>query len=203
MKNIILTSNGFINSSPRSKEIDELFKKIANGKKVLILGNATLGGSNASQREPVKTNFEKVGARQVDIVDINIDNQRCILEYEVIYVIGGDPRYLLDLVATTNVKDILKQFLKSGGIYIGESAGSIILGNNLKWVWEVKRGTKPKYDIEPESYEGLGFTNYNIFPHWNATKEETKIKALEHDEKITPLNDGQFIEVEYNYGKES
>jgi len=32
MKNIILTSNGFINSSPRSKEIDELFKAIANDK---------------------------------------------------------------------------------------------------------------------------------------------------------------------------
>lgn len=62
-----------------------------------------------------------------------------ILKYEVIYVIGGDLRYLLDLVATTNVKEILKRFLKSGGIYIGESAGSMILGNNLKWVWEVKK----------------------------------------------------------------
>ena len=202
MKNIILTSNGFINSSPRSKEIDELFKKIANGKKVMILGNATLGGSNASQREPVKSNFENVGAKQVDIIDINKDNVNDILKYEVIYVIGGDPRYLLDLVATTNVKEILKQFLKSGGIYIGESAGSMILGNNLKWVWEVKKGTKPKYDIEPESYVGLGFTNYNIFPHWNATKEDIKKKALEHNEMITPLNDGEFIEVEYKCGKE-
>lgn len=141
MKNIILTSNGFINSSPRSKEIDELFKTIANGKKVMILGNATLGGSNASQREPVKSNFENVGAKKVDIIDINKENLNDILEYEVIYAIGGDPRYLLDLVATTNVKEILKQFLKSGGIYIGESAGSMILGNNLKWVWEVKKGT--------------------------------------------------------------
>mgnify|MGYP004511976491 CR=1 FL=1 len=112
MKNIILTSNGFINSSPRSKEIDELFKTIANEKKVMILGNATLGGSNASQREPVKSNFENIGAKQVDIIDINKDNVNDILKYEVIYVIGGDPRYLLDLVATTNVKEILKQFLK-------------------------------------------------------------------------------------------
>ena len=197
MKNIILTSNGFINSSSRSKEIDELFKTIANGKKVMILGNATLGGSNASQREPVKINFENVGAKKVDIIDINKENLNDILEYEVIYAMGGDPRYLLDLVATTNVKEILKQFLKSGGIYIGESAGSMILGNNLKWVWEVKKGTKPKYDIEPKSYDGLGFTNYNIFPHWNATKEEIKKKALEHNEKITPLNDGEFIEIEY------
>ena len=197
MKNIILTSNGFINSSPRSKEIDELFKMIVNGKKVLIIGNATLGGSNASQRDPVKSNFENVDAKQVKIVDINIDNQKCILEYEVVYVIGGDPKYLLDLVATTNIKEILRQFLKSGGMYIGESAGSMILGENLKWIWEVKKGTKPKYDIEPESYEGLGFTTYNIFPHWNATKEEIKKKALQHNEKITPLNDGEFIEIEY------
>ena len=105
--------------------------------------------------------------------------------------------YLLDLVATTNIKEILKQFLKSGGRYIGESAGSMILGNNLKWVWEVKKGTKPKYDVEPESYDGLGVTNYNIFPHWNATKEEIKKKALERNETITPLNDGEFIEFEY------
>ena len=196
MKNIILTSNGFINSSPRSKEIDELFKTIANGKKVMILGNATLGGSNASQREPVKSNFENIGAKKVDIIDINKENLNDILEYEVIYAMGGDPRYLLDLVATTNVKEILKQFLKSGGIYIGESAGSMILGNNLKWIWKVKKGTKPKYDIEPTSYEGLGFTTYNIFPHWNTVKEDIKKKVLEYNETITPLNDGEFIEIE-------
>lgn len=198
MKNIILTSNGFINSTPRSKEIDELFEKISNGKSVLIIGNATLGGSNASQREVVKSNFEKVGAKKVNLVDINTDNEKCILDYKIVYVMGGDPRYLLDLVVTTNIKEILKQFFKSGGIYIGESAGSMILGNNLKWVWEVKKGSKPKYDIEPISYEGLGFTTYNIFPHWNLTKEEIKIKATLHSETITPLSDGEFIEIEYN-----
>ena len=197
MKNIILTSNGFSEQGPRSKGIDEVFNKIANGKKVMILANATLGGSNENQREPIKYNFAKVGARQVDIIYITKDNVKDILEYEVIYVMGGDPRYLLDLIATTKVKEILKKFLETGGIYIGESAGSMILGNNLKWVWKIKKGTKPRYDIEPKSYEGLGFTNYNIFPHWNATKEDIKKKALEHKEIITPLNDGEFIEIEY------
>ena len=94
MKNIILTSNGFINSSPRSKEIDELFQKITKEKKVLIIGNATLGGSNASQREAVKNNFENVGAKQVDIIDITKENINDILTYEIVYTMGGDPRYL-------------------------------------------------------------------------------------------------------------
>ena len=196
MKNIILTSNGFINSSPRSKEIDELFQKITKEKKVLIIGNATLGGSNASQREAVKNNFENVGAKQVDIIDITKENINDILTYEIVYTMGGDPRYLLDLVETTNIKEILTKFLKSGGIYIGESAGSMILGNNLKWIWEIKKGTKPKYDIEPTSYEGLGFTTYNIFPHWNTVKEDIKKKVLEYSETSTPLIEGEFIEIE-------
>lgn len=197
MKNLILTSNGFIDSSPRSEEIDELFKKVANGKRVMILGNATLGGANFSQREPVKKNFENVGATQVDIIDINRDNTAKVLDYDVLYVIGGDPRFLLDMLYETNIKENIVEFLRNGGIYIGESAGTMILGKKLKWVWEVKKGTKPKYDIEPKCYDGLGFTDYNIFPHWNRYSEDVRNKAENHEVKITPLNDGEFIEEEF------
>ena len=62
---------------------------------------------------------------------------------------------------------------------------------------ESKKRMKPKYDIEPKSYAGLGFTSYNIFHHWNVTAEDIKKKTLEHNETITPLNDGEFIEIEY------
>lgn len=36
-----------------------------------------------------------------------------------------------------------------------------------------------------------------FLPYWNATKEDIKKKALEHNETITPLNDVEFIEIEY------
>lgn len=197
MKNLILMSDGFTEESCKNDNINELLKRVADGKKVMILGNATLGGSNFSQRELVKARFETAGAKQVDIIDINRDNTATVLEYEVLYVIGGDPRFLLNMLYETNVKESISQFLHNGGIYIGESAGSMILGKKLKWVWDVKKGTKPKYDIEPKCYDGLGFTNYNIFPHWNKYSEEIQNRALNHVAEITPLNDGEFIETEY------
>jgi len=134
MKNLILMSDGFTEETSKNDEINGLFKRVAEGKKVMVLGNATLGGSNFSQRELVKNRFENVGAKQVDIVDINRDNTATVLDYDVLYVIGGDPRFLLNMLYETNVKENISQFLHNGGVYIGESAGSMILGKKLKWV---------------------------------------------------------------------
>ena len=139
MKNLILMSDGFTEETSKNDEINGLFKRVAEGKKVMVLGNATLGGSNFSQRELVKNRFENVGAKQVDIVDINRDNTATVLDYDVLYVIGGDPRFLLNMLYETNVKENISQFLHNGGVYIGESAGSMILGKKLKWVWELKK----------------------------------------------------------------
>lgn len=196
MKNLILTSNGFIDGTQNDEKIVELFTNIAKGKKVMILGNATLGGANFSQREPVKRNFESIGAKQVDIVDINKENESAILDYEVLYVMGGDPRFVLNMLYETNAREIIKEFLKNGGVYIGESVGSMVCGKKLKWVYDVKKGTKPKYDVEPKCYDGLGLTNYNIFPHWSKYSEEVHNKAINHEVEITPLEDGEVIEEE-------
>lgn len=46
MRNILLTSNGFHNETKRSKEIDEVFKKVAKNKRICIILNATKEGSN-------------------------------------------------------------------------------------------------------------------------------------------------------------
>ena len=74
-------SDGFTEETSKNDEINGLFKRVAEGKKVMVLGNATLGGSNFSQRELVKNRFENVGAKQVDIVDINRDNTATVLDY--------------------------------------------------------------------------------------------------------------------------
>ncbi len=88
------------------------------------------------------------------------------------------------------------QFLKNG-VYIGESAGSMILCEDLKWAYTVKKGTKPKYDVELDTYAGLGLTNYKVFPHWNKVEDAVKAKAQtyerENNVEFTKLNDGEFI----------
>lgn len=199
MKNIILTSNGFHNTTKRSREIDEMFERVAKNKKVVIILNATKEGSNVQNIEDVRQNFEKIGAVATDLLMLDNKNIEKIFNYDVIYTMGGDPRILLDDFWKYHVKEYLIKFLKTG-VYIGESAGSMVLCDNLKWVWDIKKGSKPKYDILPKTFEGLHLVKERIFPHFDTINEELRQKTSEYEKKynikITRLNDGEFIEEE-------
>ena len=206
MENIFVTSGGFntVNNYVLDENI-ELFKEISKGKKVMILANAAPEGSgNFIARENVRDNFLSVGASNVDIVDLNNDNIDKILDYDIIYGLGGDVTYLIELVNKTNFKDVLVKFLEKG-IYIGESAGSIILSDDIKYLYDLKKGTKAKYDVTLDSYKGLGLTNLYIYPHFQKATEEMKKKTDEFESKtgitITRLNDGDIIVFDYKNKK--
>ncbi len=196
--NLVLSSSGFNDANNDiSNEIVELFRKISKGKKILILANAAPEGTgNYIARERVKQNFLKIGALLVDVIDIDKDNTGMILNYDIIYGLGGDPTYLIDLVNNTNIKRYIVQFLENG-IYIGESAGTMILSDDLEWAYIVKRGTKKKYDVILDTYKGLNLINYRIFPHYNKISEDIKEKAKNYENeyhmKFKFLNDGEFI----------
>ena len=200
--NIVVTSSGFnsINNYV-SEEMVNLFKFLSFEKKVMILANAAPESSgNFVARENVKDNFKKVGASQVDIMDLTSENLNSMFNYDLIYCLGGDPTHLINLNRDTDFKKVLIQFLQDG-IYIGESAGSMILSDDLKWAYDVKKGTKPKYDVELDTYKGLGLIKLNFFPHWNKVSEDLKNKTLdyEHQHKIeiVKLNDGEFLTYSY------
>ena len=203
MENILITSGGFntINNYVSDDNI-ELFKRIANGKKVLIVANAAPEGSgNYVARENVKENFLNVGATQVDIVDLNNDNIKIMIEYDIIYGLGGNITRLIELNNTTSFKETLIKFLEKG-IYIGESAGSMILAKDVKYIYDIKRGTKPKYDVVLDSYAGLGLIDIYIYPHFQKADEIMRSKTSEYEAnnkiKITRLNDGEIISYSYN-----
>lgn len=201
--NLVLTASGFndINNYV-SDEMIEFFASISKNKKIMILANAAPKNSgNYIARENVKENFLKVGAIKVDIVDLDFTNLEIMLEYDIIYGIGGDSTPLIELNTNPKFKETMLQFLKNG-IYIGESAGTAILYHDLKWIYEIKHNNKPnKYSLNLPTYKGLGLTEYNIFPHYNKLDSNTKtiIKnyELSNNFKIIKLNDGEFIIVNY------
>lgn len=187
--NIMITSNGFLNGTRT--------KQIATNKKILFVANAAPKESgNYIARTVVKENFEKIGAKQVTVLDIDENNVADMLLYDIIYVTGGRIGELIKLIHHTPFKQYVLEFLKRG-IYIGESAGSVLLADDVKWYYDIKKGTKPKYDEILETYEGLNLTKQHIYPHYNTvTKEvEEKIQVYErlHHRTITKLQDGEFI----------
>ena len=195
---IIVTSSGFntINNYVSEENI-KLFKKISNNKKVMIISNAAPEGTgNFKARENVKENFINTGAIHVDIIDLNNSNLDLILDYNIIYILGGNTTPLIELNNNPKLKANLMKFLESG-IIIGESAGSIFLQKNAKYYYDIKKGTKPKYDIELDTYECLGLIDLFIYPHFQKANEtmQNRINEYEkeHNVKITRLKDGDIV----------
>lgn len=197
-KNIIVTSGGFntINNFVSEDNI-KLFKEISNNKKVMILSNAApFGTGNYKARENVKDNFLEVGAKQADIIDVDDSNLDLILNYDVIYIIGGNTTPLIELNQNKKLKEIILKFLEDG-IIIGESAGSIFLQKDAKYYYDIKKGIKPKYDVELDTYECLGLIDIFIYPHYQKANDEMRNKIneyeKEHNIEIIRLNDGDIV----------
>ena len=202
MKNIIVTSGGFntINNYVSEENI-KLFKELSSNKKVMILANAApVGSGNFKARQNVKENFTNVGAKQVDIIELDDSNLDLISDYDIIYALGGDITKLIELNKNKKLKENIKQFLKNG-IYIGESAGSIFLQKDAKYYYDIKRGTKPKYDAELDTYKCLGLIDIYIYPHFQKANEPMQCKTADyernHNVEIVKLNDGDIIELEF------
>ena len=115
---------------------------------------------------------------------------------EWIYGLGGNITNLLSLSNNTKFVKLMDKFLKQG-LYIGESAGSIILGCDAKYYYDIKQGSKAKYNITLNSYKGLGYTDINIYPHFNKATNEMKEKISQYEKtnnvKIMRLNDGDIV----------
>ena len=195
MGKLLITSGGYLDGQ-RGKDLDERIEELSSNKKVLIITNATSTGSNTKGVPIIKQNFEKLAA-QVDCIHLAENNVEQIWSYDLLYFTGGDVAPLAEIV-TDKIKGELLNFLSGNGYIIGESAGSIIFGKNFKWYYDVKKGTKPKYDVELPCYDGFGFIDYNIYPHYNKADEQQKKRINDYEcasvDVIVKMEDGDWFE---------
>lgn len=194
---IFLTSCG-LKEKAESIEFYEYVKPAVAGKRALVITNATSTGHNQRAIAPT---MEKLTLAGADVTEVMLDksNTEIIDSAQLIYVVGGDVSPLLELVFETDFQSKVAAFLDRGGIYIGESAGSIIMGKNAKWYYDIKKNTHERYSLPQKSYKCLGFTDYCIYPHFDKAPETQVREVLEyevsHGIKITRLKDGEFVEI--------
>ena len=84
-------------------------------------------------------------------------------KFEVIFFSGGNQFYLLQKIQETQCAEVIRDLVITGKIYIGESAGSIVAGNNIYSTYYEKDVEKaPKL----KGYEALNLVDFVVFPHW-------------------------------------
>lgn len=190
---IILTSDGI-----DSKEIYDEFKKvISNRTKVAIITTAKDEKENAKGPKRSSKQFKNMGAEIVDFVDIEFQSPKLLLNYDLIYIEGGNPFRLMHWINKSGCKVVFEKFILENKVLSGRSAGAMVLGKNFS----ICQYLSPEMnEIGLTDFSGLGLCDINICPHYNAfptiyERCEEKLIQCEKDNNIktTKLFDGQAL----------
>lgn len=190
MNNIVLTSCGIRKESFKKRFYEIVSKEELNNKKVLYITTASDGEDDDDKtwmEEEYKTILD-LGINESNIIEYKIGNDININDFDIIYMMGGNTFYLLNIIRNTGFDKIIKDFINNGKIYIGSSAGSEILGNSV----DIALG----YDenkVNMKDFTGLKIVDALIVPHSNRKEEFLKDLKNKTHENVIALYDGDGI----------
>ena len=190
MKNIILTSCGFRDENFKNEFYKIVSKEQLKNKKVLYITTASDGEKDDNKSWMIKEykTILDLGISENNITEYKIGNKIDLNKYDIIYMMGGNTFYLLDVIRKTGFDKDIKNFIKSGKIYIGSSAGSEILGSSI----ETALGFDDN-NVGMVDYTGLKIVDALIVPHSNKKEEFIKNLKAKTKEKIIFLYDGDGL----------
>lgn len=187
MRRIILTSTGLSNTKIRKaflKLIDKIDKK-----SVVIITTAAREKEKNKYSQLAKRQFKEMGFNKVDFLDLEYKNPKRLENYDIIYVCGGNSFYLLKHIKESGADKIIKKLIKQGVVYIGVSAGSILITPTIEL-------SSDKNLVGLKDLRGLGIVNFAIFPHYQPTKEyQAKIRQFKtkHNIPVESLTNTQAL----------
>ena len=103
-------------------------------------------------------------------------------------MMGGNTFYLLDIIRKYEFDKTIKKAIEGGAIYIGSSAGSIIMGNSIEYALPFDEN-----NVDMKDYTGLKMVDGIIIPHANRKIDFINKVKNEMDEKLYILYDGDGI----------
>ena len=140
---------------------------------------------------------------EVEIIDISKFDEDYLkdklLKTECICISGGNTFYLLQELKKKNLVGLLFKRIKEGLFYIGESAGAIIMSENIEYNQMMD---DKSIASELDDYTGVNVFDHYVLPHIGEYPfEETAQKTLDtYQDKISlvPINNNEAILVNDN-----
>lgn len=195
MKKIFLSSS--------FKDVADLlydFEKNLNKKTVTFIPTASIVEEVRFYVEEGKKSLQKLGLI-VDVLDISTANfdeiKEKLTKNDYIYVTGGNTFFLLQEMKKSKAGEIIKREVDLGKLYIGESAGSMILSKNIEYVKIMDNVEKAPY---LDNFEGLGLLDFYTVPHYNnfPFKKITQkiLQQYSSNLNLQPISNNEAILVE-------
>jgi dipeptidase E len=159
MGTIILTSNG-ITGTKIGIELKKYIKK--DMKNAVIITTASDNKGNDKHIPIIKSKLESYGLL-IELIDIEFEPIERLRLYDIIYIMGGNPFYLLHYLRKADGRKVFEEILHNEKIIIGSSASSVVLGPSVELVNEFEPDMNKI--VKLPNFDGLGLTQIEICPH--------------------------------------
>jgi dipeptidase E len=125
--------------------------------------------------------------------------QEDLKDIEVLYISVGNEFILKEKSTESEFEKFVQNFVHRGGLYIGTSAGSIIMGKNMSPLLNL---SDHQCLSKPIDTQGFSIVDFTILPHWGS--EDFRSRWLNYDSfnfmyqadtKIIALNNYEYVEV--------
>lgn len=131
----------------------------------------------------------------VDLLDYRSSNklEAKLKNYDMIWASGGNTFCLRYEMQRSGFDEIIRNLLKMGIVYAGESAGAIVAGISLE---DIESADNPEFS-EGIVFEGLGLTDDYILPHvgnpYFESSNQLVINKRKNDSNFVQLTDDQAL----------
>lgn len=196
---LILTSNG-ISSESLFIKVKQLLNKDAK-----IAAIITTASNFHEQKEINIQRHTEILTRlglQVELFDLAEQPPTLLEKYDLIFLMGGNTFYLLDIMRKTNCKDLFAKYIKDK-VVIGASAGSIVFGSTIGFIYELEPQGNDLVGLT--DFTGLCLTNTHVFPHVSLLTKAfdrclERLSAFEKSNniKLILIEDGQGVFINEN-----
>lgn len=130
---VLLTSAGL-----ETEEIQDFFVELMNmemaSAKALFIPTAAVNAGAIGVLPKCMNDLLKCGIEEENIKVYDLHKGMDIeelLQYDIVYLCGGDPHYLLQRINGTGFNKTLMEYIHGDGVVLGVSAGSLIFSNNI------------------------------------------------------------------------
>lgn len=192
---IFLTSTGLSDPKIYNKFVETVGN--TSNKKAVVITTAAQDKDRNKYSQLAMNQLLSMGFLKVNFCDLENERDRDLSSYDVIYVCGGNTFKLLKFARVSNFKESVEKLLERGGIYVGVSAGSIILGPSIKIAEEIHPDIN---DVQLNDLSAFSIIDFTVMVHYSE-KLESEVMAFEKKEKIKVerLTNEQAIIIDGNY----
>lgn len=192
MATIFLTSTG-LSSAPVHQAFEKEVRGNQDQHKVFIVTTAAKDGVKNQYVRKAYQQLKSMGFTHVRYFDVLTDDIEELKQATIIYMCGGNTFYLQKALRDTGSDQVIIDFCELGeGIYIGVSAGSIILGTSIASAASAET-EEDKNRPRLTKLRSMAVVPYVVMVHYSP-KDAQRLAKLQQDfPEVRTISDEQAI----------